>query len=423
MSQKSIGRGLRRVPPALRYPNYRNYWFGMLGAVGGYQVFLFSQLWLVHKLTGSTVYLGYVGLANALPAIGLNLVGGVSADRLDRTRLVVITQVLAASVVGGLGIITVSELVEPWHVLVVAGLVSGINAFNEPARLSLYPQFVPEEALMSAVALNSSVWQGSRVVAPAVAGVIIAVFDTGVAIFFAAAGMAWLAIMLRGAPSVRSESVSRSPFADALEGLRYIRRNTTMLLLIGMSFFNSFFGMSYIPMMPVFAKDILYVGADAQGYLMGVGGIGALTVTMIIARSNLANHRKVLIVAGAFLFGLMITLFSITSKQFGSYPIALILMFFIGASGSTYMISIMNSLQIMVPDHMRGRVMGFYGMTWNIMPLGAIYSGSLAGMFGEGGNGVPIAVALGGILVALFAIGPAALNKNLRLATDINRSG
>ena len=117
------------------------------------------------------------------------------------------------------------------------------------------------------------------------------------------------------------------------------------------------------------------------------------------------------------MFGLMITLFSITSKQFGSYPIALILMFFIGASGSTYMISIMNSLQIMVPDHMRGRVMGFYGMTWNIMPLGAIYSGSLAGMFGEGGNGVPIAVALGGILVALFAIGPAALNKNLRLAT------
>ena len=130
-----------------------------------------------------------------------------------------------------------------------------------------------------------------------------------------------------------------------------------------------------------------------------------------------------LIVAGAFLFGLMITLFSIASKQFGSYSIALILMFFIGASGSTYMISIMNSLQIMVPDHMRGRVMGFYGMTWNIMPLGAIYSGSLAGMFGEGGNGVPIAVALGGILVALFAIGPAALNKNLRLATDINRSG
>ncbi|SVE53679.1 uncharacterized protein METZ01_LOCUS506533, partial [marine metagenome] len=174
VSEKSAGLGRPRMPPAFRYPNYRNYWFGMLGAVGGYQVFLFGQLWLVHKLTGSTVYLGLVGLANALPAIGLNLVGGVSADRFDRTRLVVITQALAASVVGGLGIITVSELVEPWHVLVVAGLVSGINAFNEPARLALYPQFVPKEALMSAVALNSSVWQGSRVVAPAVAGVIIA---------------------------------------------------------------------------------------------------------------------------------------------------------------------------------------------------------------------------------------------------------
>ena len=97
-------------------------------------------------------------------------------------------------------------------------------------------------------------------------------------------------------------------------------------------------------------------------------------------------------------------------------------MFFIGASGSTYMISIMNSLQTMVPDHMRGRVMGFYGMTWNIMPLGGIYAGSLAGMFGDGGEGVPISVALGGILVALFAIGPAALNKNLRLVQTTNHT-
>ena len=412
MSEKSAGLGRPRMPPALRYPNYRNYWFGMLGAVGGYQVFLFGQLWLVHKLTGSTVYLGFVGLANALPAIGLNLVGGVSADRFDRTRLVVITQVLAASVVGGLGIITVGELVEPWHVLVVAGLVSGINAFNEPARLALYPQFVPKEALMSAVALNSSVWQGSRVVAPAVAGVIIALFDTGVAFFVAAAGMAWLAIMLRGAPSVRSESVSRSPLADALEGLRYIRKNTTMLLLIGMSFFNSFFGMAYTFMMPVFAVDILDVGSTGQGYLLSASGIGSLSATLWFTTRSTIRNRGRLIVVGAILAGFALVAFSLTAGYVGSMVLGLSLMLAVGAFTSIYILVTVTSLQTAVSEDLRGRVMGFFSMTWSMMPLGGMFVGGVAALVGT-----PWAVAIGGLAVTGFAVTAALFNPALRRLT------
>ena len=400
------------MPPALRYQNYRNYWFGMLGAVGGYQVFLFGQLWLVHKLTGSTVYLGFVGLANALPAIGLNLVGGVSADRFDRTRLVVITQVLAASVVGGLGIITVSELVEPWHVLVVGGLVSGINAFNEPARLALYPQFVPKEALMSAVALNSSVWQGSRVVAPAVAGVIIALFDTGVAFFVAAAGMAWLAIMLRGAPSVRSEAVSRSPLADALEGLRYIRKNTTMLLLIGMSFFNSFFGMAYTFMMPVFAVDILDVGSTGQGYLLSASGIGSLSATLWFTTRSTIRNRGRLIVVGAILAGFALVAFSLTAGYVGSMVLGLSLMLAVGAFTSIYILVTVTSLQTAVSEDLRGRVMGFFSMTWSMMPLGGMFVGGVAALVGT-----PWAVAIGGLAVTGFAVTAALFNPALRRLT------
>lgn len=413
----------RILGPAMSSPAFRSYWLGTLASVAGFQVLNFTQFWVIHELTQSPLYLGYVGLASALPAIGLNIFGGVLADRLDRKKLIAITQLINGTLVLILALLTVTKSLEAWQVIVIAFLAGGVNAFDQPARSALFPSLIDRKFMTNAVALTAVIWTGTRIIAPAAAGMIISFAGTSTAFFLSSIGFYVMASVVISLDVPTRSMSNTSGKGDLLEGIKFVAKNNMFLFLISMSFFNSFFGMSYIPMMPVFAKDILYVGADAQGYLMGVGGIGALTVTMIIARSNLANHRKVLIVAGAFLFGLMITLFSITSKQFGSYPIALILMFFIGASGSTYMISIMNSLQIMVPDHMRGRVMGFYGMTWNIMPLGAIYSGSLAGMFGEGGNGVPIAVALGGILVALFAIGPAALNKNLRLATDINRSG
>lgn len=409
MSEELRGLGSSRVPLAFRYPNYRNYWFGLLGAVGGYQIFLFSQLWIVHKLTGSTVYLGFVGLANALPAIVLNMLGGVVADRFNRTRLVVVTQLIAATVVCVLAIVTVSELVRPWHVLVVAGLVSGINAFNEPARLALYPQLVSEEALMSAVALNSSVWQGSRAVAPAFAGLIIVVFDTGIALFLAATGMAFMALMLRGAPSVRSETVSRSPLADALEGLRYIRRNKTTLLLISMCFFNSFFGMSYMFMMPVFAVDILDVGATGQGYLLSASGIGSLSATLwFTTRSTIRNHGR-LILTGAILSGSAVIAFSLTAGYVGSMLLGLLLMLAVGGFTSIYILVTVTILQTTVREDLRGRVMGFFSMTWSMMPLGGMFVGGIAGLVGT-----PWAVSIGGFAVAGFAIIVALSNPGFR---------
>tara|TARA_B100001971_G_C18040792_1_gene457545 strand:- start:281 stop:835 length:555 start_codon:yes stop_codon:yes gene_type:complete len=167
-------------------------------------------------------------------------------------------------------------------------------------------------------------------------------------------------------------------------------------------------------MMPVFAVEILKVGADGQGVLMGVGGVGALLTTMVLARIGNFSQRGVLIIVGSFLFGSILATFALTSWAFENYDLALTLMFLMGASSATFMIPIMSSLQLMVPNHMRGRVMGFYGMTWSIMPLGGMYAGALAGLTGRGSDGVPIAVAIGGILVALFAIGPALLNRNVR---------
>ncbi len=417
-TDEQSGAGHRRipVPPALLYRDYRNYWFGMLGAVSGYQIFLFGQLWLIHELTGSTVYLGFVGLANALPAITLNLIGGVSADRFERRRLVVVTQLLSSAFVAVLAVITVAGAVEAWHVLVAAAVISGINAFNQPARLALYPHYVPEEALMSAVALNSSVWQGSRIVAPAIAGAVVAIFDTGLAFFLAAAGMSLLAFALRGAPSVKSESEAAGALENIIEGLRYIQSNPTMAFLIGMTFFNSFFLMAYIFMMPVFAVDILDVGATGQGWLLTASGIGSLTATLWFTTRTTIRHQGRLIVVGAVLAGSFLVAFSLTSEAIGSMPLALVLMLGVGGFNSIYILTTITSLQMAVPDDLRGRVMGFFSMTWSISPLGGMFAGFLAA-----GIGTPWAVAIGGMAVIGFAIGPALFNTKIRrlaLATE-----
>ena len=153
--------------------------------------------------------------------------------------------------------------------------------------------------------------------------------------------------------------------------------------------------MSYIPMMPVFAVELLKVGADGQGVLLGFGGIGALLTTMVLARVGNFRQRGVLIIVGAFLFGSILATFALTSRAFENYRLALTIMFLMGASSATFMIPIMSSLQLMVPNHMRGRVMGFYGMTWSIMPIGRMYIGGVEEILGGGDEDVPMAVEIG----------------------------
>ena len=400
--------------PAMAYPSYRAYWVGTLASVAGFQMLNFSQFWIIHQLTQSPLYLGYVGLANAIPSIVLNLFGGVIADRLDRQRLIAITQTVNGALILVLAVLTATELVEAWHVITLAFIAGAVNAFDQPARQALYPGLIQPKVMMNAVALNTSIWTGTRIVAPAAAGLIITLAGTATSFLISSAGFFTMAIIVLSLKVSSPERSQSSRINDLIEGVRFIFKNNVFLFLISMTFFISFFGMSYIPMMPVFAVEILKVGADGQGVLMGVGGVGALLTTMVLARIGNFSQRGVLIIVGSFLFGSILATFALTSWAFENYDLALTLMFLMGASSATFMIPIMSSLQLMVPNHMRGRVMGFYGMTWSIMPLGGMYAGALAGLTGRGSDGVPIAVAIGGILVALFAIGPALLNRNVR---------
>ena len=202
------------TPPALRYRSFRYFWLGMLSSVTGYQVFQFSQLWLMYQLTGSPLSLGYVGLANAIPGIVLNLFGGVYADRLDQRRLIILTQLITASLIGLLASLTLLGLVRPWHIFAIAFSVGAVEAFNQPARQSLYPRLIDRRVLVSAIALNSSIWQGTRIVAPALAGVTIALVGTSAAIYGASVCSALMALViffLRVPPVAGRAPVQRRP--------------------------------------------------------------------------------------------------------------------------------------------------------------------------------------------------------------------
>ena len=405
------------IPPALRYPNYRLYWFGTLASVTGFQMFQFGQLWLIYELTGSPLYLGYVGLAQAVPAIALNLVGGVFADRLNRRVLILSTQILNAALITTLATLTWLDQVEVWHVLIVAFGAGAVNAFDQPARQAIYPTLIDHSAMMSAVALNSSIWQGVRIVAPALAGFVITAAGTSIVFYLAAIGFLVMAVvMLRLTVPPSEDRLPSSPFGDLTQGLKFIKGNFVFSFLIGMTFFNSFFGMAYMTMMPIFAVDILAVGARGQGQLLSVSGLGALLITLWLGLRSSIGREGLRVIGGAVLFGATVAAFALTSQLVGSFPLALALMFLIGVFSSIYMIAIMTSLQIMVPDEMRGRVMGFYSMTWSIMPLGGMQAGAIASIIGA-----PWALVIGGLAVVLFALGPATLNPQVRNLTALVR--
>ena len=212
------------LPPALHYPSYRAYWLGTVASVTGFQILRFGQFWLIYDITGSAISLGYIGLANGLPAIVLNLAGGVAADKVDQRRLIVATQLIITALAFLLATITLTGSVEVWHLLAISFFSGGVEAFDQPARRSIFPHLVERKDMMSAVAMNSSVWPGTRIAAPAIAGLIIAQWGTAVSFYVSGAGFVAMAMVMYSLriPHI-TRSTGRNAVSDVKEGLQFIK--------------------------------------------------------------------------------------------------------------------------------------------------------------------------------------------------------
>lgn len=382
---------------ALRHRNYRLYWLGQLSSVLAQNMEGVAQGWLVLELTNSPLLLGLTGLAFAAPTIALTLLGGVIADRADRRRIMILSQSVSATTFFLLATLIVVGWIALWHVIVVAIISGCVRAFDRPSRMALLPQMVPKDDIANAVAVGGTIWQLNRLVGPALAGIMIYLVGIGATFYFCfvaslVAVCLWLGIRLTTQPTAPAAG---SVLHHMAEGLNFIRTNEIYFIFIAIIFFNSAFGMSYLILMPVFARNVLDVGSQGFGFLQSFGGAGALAGVLAVAWFSHARGKGQQSLLGAFVFGVLLISFAFSK----SYPLSLILAFALGVASQFYMTTISTVLQVNLPNELRGRVMGIYGLAWELMPVGGMIAGAIAEF-----AGAPIAVGFGGFMVAMMAL-------------------
>jgi MFS family permease len=387
---------LHQALSALRHRNYRLYWLGQLSSVLAQNMEGVAQSWLVLELSNSPLLLGLTGLSFAAPTIALTLFGGVVADRADRRRIMILSQSSSALMFFLLATLIVFQWIALWHVMLAAFISGCVRAFDRPSRMALLPQMVPKEDIPNAVAVGGTIWQLNRLVGPAIAGMLIYLIGIGPTYYFCffasiSAVCLWLGIRLAATSSPSSGGVLQ----HMAEGLNFIRKNPLFFTFIGMIFFNSVFGMSYLILMPVFARSVLHVGSQGFGFLQSAGGAGALIGVLLVAWFSHSNSKNLQAIVGAIVFGVLLIAFALSK----SFPLSLVLAAALGIASQFYMTTISTILQVSLPDQLRGRVMGIYGLAWELMPLGGLMAGAVAEY-----AGAPLAVGVGGFMVASMAL-------------------
>lgn len=385
--------GKRRLPAALRALRHRNFqlfFSGQLISLVGTWMQNIAQAWLVYRLTGSSLLLGSVSFANQIPVFLIAPFGGTTADRYSRQRVVIATQTASMILAFILAALTLSNRVQVWHIFVLAASLGVVNAFDIPARQAFLVEMVGRDDLMNAIALNSSMFNGARIVGPAIAGILVASIGEGWCFF--ANGVSYIAViagLLLMRVQLRRAAPPGSPLQAIVEGFQFVKRTSpirSLLLLLGVV---SLVGMPYSVLMPVFADKILHGGARGLGILMGATGVGALLGALTLAaRSGLSGlGRWVALSAGSF--GVCLILFAY-SHQFW---LSTVLLVPVGFSMMLEMASSNTLIQAMVPDDLRGRVMALYSMMFmGMAPFGALMGGALADKVGA-----PLTVALGAV--------------------------
>lgn len=362
--------------PALGFPLYRRYWLASLASVGATQLITLGQGWLIFELSGSALQLGLLGAAAALPNILMTLAGGVIADRFDKRRIMMATSSSICILLLALAWLDYSGRVQVWHVLAVAALFSLITGVDWPVRVSLYPNLVGRSAFLSAVALNSFVWQVTRMAMPALGGLIIAVTDTWVLFLLSALGFLVMAAVISSIPPQPVQAGGGTAWEQVKEGVLFIHRTPLFRWLILLTFIGMFFSQSYIQIMPAFAS-MLEGGETAYGYLLSAGGIGSVVGTLLVGGVQSRRHLGRMLLGGASLGAITTAAFAALATT-GVFVLALGAVFLAAAFASVFMISSMSVMQLAVPDELRGRVMGIHAMGFSLMPLGGLFVGALA---------------------------------------------
>jgi MFS family permease len=376
---------------ALRHRNFQLFFSGQLISVTGTWMQTAAEAWLVYRLTHSALWLGIIGFASQFPVFLVAPIGGIVADRYNRHKVVIWTQTFAMIFDSALAVLTLAHVVTKWHVLALAILSGVVSAFDIPARQSFLVDMVGKEDLMNAIALNSSMFNGARIIGPTIAAILIARYGEGWC--FAINGVSYFAVLI-GLFMMRvtrpmALAKSASPIAHLAEGFNFVRRTgpiRAILMLLGVV---SLVAMPYTVLMPLFADKVLHRGASGLGILMGATGVGALLGALTLAsRSGVKGLGRWVAVSCAG-FGTSLILFSLSR----SFWLSAALLLPVGFCMMLQMSSSNTLIQAMVPDQLRGRVMALYSMMFmGMAPFGAFFGGAIADRLGA-----PVTVAMGAV--------------------------
>jgi MFS family permease len=390
---------------SFRHPNYRLWFIGQVISLFGTWMQATAQGYFVYALTHSTAYLGYVSFASGIPSWLFMLYGGVVADRFSRRAVLVVTQTAFMVLAFALGFLAFGGAVRPWHIIVLASFTGIVNAFDAPARMSFVTELVPREDLTNAIALNSTMFNIAVALGPAIGGVVYAAF--GPAWCFTVNGVSFLAViaaLLRmrfGA--VEPVKRGRAALSEIGEGLRFALRNPDIRAIIVLVAAVTFFGFSFLTLIPAWAVDVLHGDATTNGLLQSARGVGALLAAVSIASLGRFSFRGKVLTAGVMVFPVLAFLFSRTLIL----PLSLLAIAGVGAS-LIMVYNLCNSLvQTIVEDRLRGRVMAFYNLVFmGTLPIGNLVVGQVAQHVGAAVTVMACAAFTAACAVAIWIAAP-----------------
>ncbi len=352
--------------------------------------------WLVWDMTHNAFLLGSINGFRALPLLLLAPVGGVAADRVNRKWLLQGTAVFLFLASATMAAILFADVLQVWFLFAFA-LITGVAwAFNNPVRQSIVPNLVPKHELMNALALQSAGFNITRILGPALAGVILAYLG-GVENFMLM-GLAYVGVFAMVVPMVVPETTraaDTSVRANLVEGIKYVWSHRTLRIQLILAFVPTILAFPYMALLPIFATDVFGKAQSAFGIMGSAIGVGAVIGTLTLATLSNVERRGMLMMGAILLLGIALVAFSQTK----SFELALVFLALTGAAQMVYLTTNQTILQLIVPDELRGRVMGIYMLSQGMMPLGGLLGGALAEF-----TSAPTAVALLGSLVCVMAI-------------------
>jgi len=366
---------------ALQSREYRLFFFGQMISLSGTWMQSVAQGWLVYSLTKSPFYLGLVAAFGSLPILLFSLFGGIVADRIRKRNLLLLTQSLSIIPALSLGILTDMNLIKVWHVALFATFLGTVNAFDIPARQAFIIELVGEKSLMNAIALNSTVFHGARLIGPVMAGMAIAYLGLPACFYLNALSFTAIIFALSKMRVKKSNRKGKTMgiFRDLSEGIKFITSKPDIYRIILLIAVFSIIGLPCFTLLPIFAVEVLRAGPQGFGFLVGATGGGAFLAGLFLAYKGDVENKLRLMSLSGLCFSIFLLVFSVSSSVY----LSIVALLFIGWSTVSFFATANSFVQLSVSDNLRGRVISVYAFVFlGFAPIGNYLIGILADSFG-----------------------------------------